>query len=131
MSPSARSFDTTPPANVPSGSVRTFSNVPLTPGVKGYNIVDGDDVLGGVVLGLGISIDWQDGPAGALRDKLNGAFCEDLIVAIIERLKCYQDTKYATEANDKAIASLQIALHHLRERMQDRQETGKLGENKV
>lgn len=115
----------------PSRTVRTFSTVQLTPGVRGYNIVDGDDVLGGEVRGLGVQIDWQDGPAGALREGLNGAFVEDVIEAAIERIECYETTKFACDENKAALHFLRQGLAALRGRMADRRQAGKLGENKV
>ena len=51
-------------------------------------------VHGGTTQGLGFTIVWQDGPAGENAELLNGAFVEDLILAVIARLEAYQTSSF-------------------------------------
>ena len=52
---------------------------------------------GGTTEGVGIKIDWQDGPLGrdANRKEPNGAFVEGVIAAAIGRLKFYNSGKFS------------------------------------
>ena len=79
-----------------------------------------DDSLGnpagGRTIGLGIVIDWQDGPlgTGADRKEPNGAFVEGVIAAAIDRVEYYQKAnggKFACRENALIITKLEEALH--------------------
>jgi hypothetical protein len=76
---------------------------------------------GGTVYGNGFSISWQNGPLGrhtsacmlngtcsanCTRVPPNGAFVEDVIAAVRQRLEYYQASKFHCEEN-------RIALEHL------------------
>lgn len=86
---------------------------------------------GGKTIGLGIDIDWQNGPLGRGEERLepNGAFVEGVIAAAIDRLKFYQEGeipgavgKFACRENALAITKLEEALHWLDHRTADREE---------
>lgn len=76
---------------------------------------------GGIAYGNGFTISWQNGPLGrhtpdcvpggtcapgCTRVPPNGAFVEDVIAAVRQRLECYQASKFHCEEN-------RIALEHL------------------
>lgn len=108
-----------------------FSNVPLTPGINSVNSIEDGEVLGGHVTGVGVDIAWQCGPAGPCREGVNGAFVEDVIEAVIQRLVAYERTKYAHPANKDAIARLKQAIYSLNSRMAARRTDEKLGTGEV
>jgi hypothetical protein len=78
---------------------------------------------GGVAVGTGFTISWQDGPLGrgTERQEPNGAFVEDLIVAVIDRINYYQDSRFACDYNADAIEHLKKALARLEARTVDRE----------
>jgi hypothetical protein len=88
-----------------------------------HDINDEGWVTGGTMVGLGLSIDWQDGP---LQDgKANGATIEDVIQAAIDRLEEFQNNEHSKNAyNAQAIAYLENALSILNARTQDRKLRG-------
>lgn len=73
---------------------------------------------GGRTDGTGFSICWQNGPLGRGADRLspNGAFVEDVIAAMIDRLTFYQDSKFHCTENAHAIDLLSEALSVLENR---------------
>ena len=85
-------------------------------GIHVKNDVDKDgNPTGGVVVGTGFTISWQDGPLGRGEDRKepNGAFVEDVIGAAMQRLRFYQAAtygRYACEENEVAIKHLETAL---------------------
>lgn len=100
---------------------------------------------GGVAFGNGFTISWQNGPLGrhhpncipgnadgdrgtcvngCMRKDPNGAFVEDVLVAVIERLKFYQNGRFACQHNEEALGCLGKALDLLNERTRDRSERG-------
>ena len=62
---------------------------------------------GGTTSGKGISIDWQTGPLkiDGIRYKPNGAFVEGVIMAALNRLEFYQDSKFNCRENALAQAA--------------------------
>jgi hypothetical protein len=80
---------------------------------------------GGVSTGKGFTISWQNGPLGALgtadRREANGAFVEDVIQAVIERIEFYQASRFACDANAEALVGLQMAADALARRTRDRE----------
>lgn len=93
--------------------------------VLSYSDKDGNPTGGGV-RGVGISIDWQDGPLGrgAERVEPNGAFVEGVILAAIKRLEFFQESKFKCRENALAITKLEEALHWLNWRTLKRQTSG-------
>lgn len=100
-----------------------------------WNDADGNPA-GGATSGVGIKIDWQDGPLrvpnddpapsapGFLEREPNGAFVEGVIRAAIGRLQYYQSSKFRCRENALAITKLEEALHWLDSRTRDREAKG-------
>lgn len=78
---------------------------------------------GGSVLGTGISIIWQDGPLGRGEDRKepNGAFVEDILEACLARLRFYQEGKFPSQYNNRAITHVKTAIRELNNRTEDRE----------
>lgn len=81
---------------------------------------------GGSTRGVGIAIDWQDGPLGRDPDRTepNGAFVEGVIQSAIGRLEYYQKSKFACNENASALGCLRSALSYLESRTSKREERG-------
>lgn len=99
------------------------------------NVLDGDNPTGGGVQGIGLNIEWQNGPRtpdakGNLAPS-NGAFVEDAIYAAIQRLQFFQGSKYKHDGNANAIFHLEQALSCLNARRQDRSKRGVEGKHEV
>ncbi len=89
---------------------------------------------GGVVIGIGLKITWQNKPLGRPADEPIGCFVEDVIEAARQRLDFYQTAsggKFACRENALAITKLEEALHWLTARRMDRERRGVQGLNKV
>ena len=59
-----------------------------------------------------------------------GVLDTDLLEIVRDRLKGFQEGKFATEYNAKALEHLEIALMYMNRRVEDRIERGVLGLNK-
>lgn len=104
------------------------------------SIMNGVDAAGnpcgGFFKGVGISIEWQNGPrkseiGGELMEP-NGAFVEDAIYAAKQRLEFFQAAfsgKFACRENALAITKLDEALHWLEHRTKAREARGVEGMN--
>lgn len=83
---------------------------------------------GGIAKGTGIAIEWQNGPLGngitEPRALPNGAFVEDVLWIVLQRLKAYQASKFVCRENALAITKIEEALHWLDARTQDREARG-------
>jgi hypothetical protein len=88
---------------------------------------------GGSTYGNGFAISWQNGPLGqgAHRNEPNGAFVEDIIDAAADRLRFYQQSEYACDANTEAIRHLDAALEALDARTKERTARGVEGTHQV
>ena len=91
---------------------------------------------GGTTNGLGFNISWQDGPLAVdgTRKSPNGAFVEDVVAAVVDRIQYYQkaaDGKFACRENALAITKLEEALHWMDHRTSDRIERGVEGTHGV
>lgn len=84
---------------------------------------------GGKVYGIGININWQDGPLGRGEERQapNGAFIEDVIKACIYRMQFYQDSKFACKENETTLFHLRQALISQGLRTQRRETEGTEG----
>jgi|SRR6185503_21128770 len=89
-----------------------------------------DDVngnpAGGSVRGVGLSIDWQNGPLGRGETRIdpNGAFVETVIASAKQRIEYYQTAaqgKFSCRENAVAITKLEEALMWLDKRTKDRE----------
>lgn len=91
---------------------------------------DGDPA-GGYVKGVGLSIQWQDGPLGSGDDRQepNGAFLETVIDACIKRLEHHQSGPFSCDENQRALSRLRDALFWLTIRTQRREERGIEGQH--
>jgi hypothetical protein len=78
---------------------------------------------GGVSSGKGFTISWQNGPLGRGVDRRepNGAFVEDVIQAVIGRIKFYQDSLFSSADNAVALEHLAAAAEALDRRTRDRE----------
>jgi hypothetical protein len=78
---------------------------------------------GGFARGVGIQINWQDGPLGRGTDRKepNGAFVETLIAVAVQRIQFYQDSKFMCRENALALTHLEEALHWLNHRAEKRE----------
>lgn len=81
---------------------------------------------GGYVEGVGLRIDWQDGPLGRGENRLepNGAFVETVIAAAVQRIEFYQSGEFKCRENAIAITKLEEALLWLNYRAQKREQRG-------
>ena len=88
---------------------------------------------GGVSVGRGFTIAWQCGPlaAGGVRREPNGAFVEDVIQAVIGRLREYQSSKFACQENADALDCLESAAKFLNDRTKNREARGVEGTHAV
>lgn len=86
------------------------------------NDADGNPA-GGSVSGVGISIEWQNGPLGRGPDRKeqNGAFVEGVIAAAVQRIQYYQASKFNCRENAIALTHLETALLWLNKRTADRE----------
>ena len=78
---------------------------------------------GGNVRGVGVSIDWQNGPLGRDSERIppNGAFVETVIYAALQRIEHYQSTQFKCRENAIALTKLEEALHWLHARTSRRE----------
>lgn len=100
------------------------------------NVDENGNPTGGHVRGVGLAIDWQDGPLGrgADRKEPNGCFVETGIAANKQRIEFYQTAsggKFACEENALAIAHLDAALKALNSRTQKREARAVEGTHEV
>lgn len=96
-----------------------------------FNDKDGNPA-GGTTLGVGIEINWQNGPLGRGRKRKepNGAFVEDVIGAAVDRLEYYQASAFSCKENALAIQHLNYALEALERRTKRREDAGVEGTHK-
>lgn len=108
--------------------------------IKNYgisNLIDGNgNPSGGWVEGIGMSINWQDGPLGREGERVlpKGAFVETVISAAKQRLEFYQVAskgKFACRENAIAITKLEEALMWLEKRTKDREQRKVEGTHQV
>lgn len=98
--------------------------------IETANLTDAEGrPAGGYVEGVGIRIDWQNGPLrqpnGDLADGgPNGAFVETVIAAALQRIEHYQECQFRCRENALAITKLEEALHWLNARTARRVEQG-------
>jgi len=78
---------------------------------------------GGYVEGVGLRIDWQNGPLGRGADRVapNGAFVETVLAAALQRIQHYNDTQFRCRENSLAITHIEEAMHWLQARTADRE----------
>lgn len=102
--------------------------------IEAKNEVDeNQNPTGGYAKGIGISIEWQDGPLGigADRKEPNGAFVEGVIQAALQRIEFFQGSKFKCRENALAITKLEEALHWLNARTANREKRAVEGTHTV
>ena len=94
---------------------------------------DDGNPAGGRSVGLGIGIDWQDGPlcVDGERREPTGAFVEGVIAAAIGRIRYYQQSKFRCRENAVALTHLETGLLWLGKRTTDREARGVEGTHEV
>lgn len=90
------------------------------------NLDENGNPSGGEAVGLGLYINWQNGPLGRGADRIspNGAFVETVIAAALQRIQFYQTAsqgKFACRENAIAITKLEEALLWLNKRTAERE----------
>jgi hypothetical protein len=91
------------------------------------NNLDSDgNPAGGVAVGNGLLVRWQNGPLGRgeERQEPNGAFVEDVLSVVLARLRFYQETKFACHENAEAIHYVEQAITMLQRRTAARESRG-------
>lgn len=78
---------------------------------------------GGVTIGRGFAIAWQNGPLAVdgVRREPTGAFVEDVIQAVIGRIEYYQASRFNCQENADALEALKTAAKRLDDRTKNRQ----------
>lgn len=78
---------------------------------------------GGYVTGVGLTINWQNGPLGRGEDRAepNGCFVETVLEAALQRIEHYQTLKFKCVENANAIMAINDALRYLDGRTKDRE----------
>jgi hypothetical protein len=81
---------------------------------------------GGLTTGIGLNIQWQDGPLGRGPERLgpNGAQIEEVLQAAIGRLQHFQASKFSCRENAVALTHMETALLWLQKRTADREARG-------
>lgn len=104
--------------------------------VGDHKVDDNGFPAGGRTTGLGITIDWQNGPLAVdgVRREPNGAFVEGVIAAAIDRIEFYQKAaggRFACRENSLTITKLEEALHWCQHRTANREKRGVEGTHKA
>ena len=117
---------------------RTWEGKRITSAVSNQRIEfinetdDDDNPAGGRVEGCGFHIYWQDGPVDReAGEEAHGAFVEDVLLGVINRMEFYQGSKFACEENDSALSHLRAAHTSMMERRWDREKRGVQGKHEV
>lgn len=98
-----------------------------------HRVDDQGRPAGGTTTGVGINIEWQDGPLAVdgVRREPNGAFVEGIIEAAIGRIAHYQGSMFHGIHNAVALGHLKAALEVLQERTRDRETRGVEGTHQL
>ncbi len=88
---------------------------------------------GGHAEGVGFSIDWQNGPLAVdgERKEPNGAFVETILEVVLDRLRYYQESKFASRENALTITKIEEAIHWQNHRTAAREARGVEGTHTV
>ena len=91
--------------------------------IKVENFSEDGKPAGGYVEGIGLRIEWQNGPLGRGEDRKepNGTFVETVVAAAIQRIQYYNDGPFRCRENSLAITHLEEALHWLHHRTAERE----------
>lgn len=99
---------------------------------KEHWLDENGDPAGGTTSGRGFTVSWQNGPLGRGegRKEPNGAFVEDVLDAVIDRIEFYQQSRFACQENKDALDSLREAATFLDRRTKAREARGVEGTHK-
>lgn len=88
---------------------------------------------GGSVVGIGLTIQWQNGPLGRDSDRKepNGAFVETVISSAKQRLEFFEKSDFHCRENELAIKKLGEALDILDNRTKERESRQVEGTHKI
>ena len=103
-------------------------------GIHSIHLLDeAGNPAGGETYGRGFTIDWQDGPllVDGVRQEPSGACVEDLLEAVLDRMRFYQEAKFSSRHNALTITKVEEALLWQRERTRERQLRGVEGTHQV
>ena len=107
-------------------------------GFKSHHRLDQENQpAGGVSFGPGYSISWQDGPLRGRAPyekeprKPNGAFVEDILAVVKDRIEFYQKSKFECKENAMAISLIELAMEKLDERTKNREKRQVEGTHEV
>jgi hypothetical protein len=98
-----------------------------------HNVDSNGNPAGGTTTGVGIRIEWQNGPLAVdgIRREPNGAFVEDVIDAAIGRIEFYQSSQFHCLENAAALGHLKAAAEVLAERTRGRERRGVEGTHRI
>lgn len=87
---------------------------------------DNGKPAGGHANGIGFTIDWQNGPLAVDGERISqsGAFVEDVLRAVIQRVEHYNETEFRCRENSLAITHMEEALHWFNARTAAREDRG-------
>lgn len=113
-----------------------YSHYNVNPKIVSANSLDdNENPTGGSVKGVGLEIQWQDGPRGQEgTDELlppNGAFVEDVLYAALQRLEFFNNSKFRCRENSLAITHIESALQVLKHRQVERSYRNVEGKHEV
>lgn len=104
--------------------------------IEAENFIDEDgNPAGGYVRGVGMNINWQNGPmvdpATGERLEQNGAFVEGMLEATLQRIEHYQTSKFRCRENALAITKIEEAIGWLQRRTSRRTKQGTEGTHRT
>lgn len=82
-------------------------------------------VIGGHAKSVGMDIKWQAGPIPEMG--INGTTCEEVMLAVIDRLEGFQASKFNCSENAIAIHYIELAIQSLVSRTKRREAAGSKG----
>lgn len=100
---------------------------------ENYEDADGNP-HGGFAEAMGVRVDWQTGPlvdAEGNRKEPTGAFVETVLEVALQRMRYYQESKFACRENALTITKIEEALHWLQHRTAVRASKGIEGTHEI
>lgn len=99
--------------------------------IKSAHFLDAQgNPAGGSTFGDGFAISWRNGPLrepdGTPHER-NGAFVEDVLESVIDRIDFYERSRFACDENKRALLHLRSALNELHTRTARRLDQGTEG----
>ena len=112
---------------------RRFTSTVSNQQIEFINEIDDDDnPAGGRAEGCGFHIYWQDGPINReAGEQAHGAFVEDVLRAVIDRMEFYQNGRLPCDENENTLRDLWAAHTSMMSRRADREKRGVQGTNEL